>query len=144
MDPALKLRQEFAARERAAMRGGSLRVAKNGITGALGGLFSMFLAIAITVVVTRLSFFWHSFVLEFMFAAVAGFFIQRLGGGLLKGVLFLPAAYGLAFLMRRYGWDPSTALAPDPVVIAGHGHLLAICCLVGCGGVFGYTQEGRR
>jgi cation transporter-like permease len=145
MDKGLKLRQEFAARERAALRGGTLRQAKNGVTGALGGLFSMLLAIVITVVVTRLSpFYWHSFVLEFLFAAVAGFVIQRSGGGLLKGVFLLPAAYGAAFLMRRYGWDPSSWLAPDPALIAGHGHLLAICCLVGCGGVFGYTQEGRR
>lgn len=143
MDPGLKLRQEFVARERAAMRGGSLREAKSGITGALSGIFAMLIPIAVTVVVTRIGFYWHSFLLEFMFAAFAGYFIQRSGGGLLKGVLLLPLAYGSAFLMRRLGWDPSSWLAPDAVLIAGHGHLLAVCCLVGCGGLSGYALESR-
>ena len=144
MDPGLKLRQEFAARERAALRGGSLREAKNGIAGALRGIFAMLLAIGITVVVTRIGFYWHSFLLEFLFAAFAGYFIQRTGGGLLKGVLLLPLAYAGAFLMRKLGWDPSSLLAPEAILIAGHGHLLAVCCLVGCGGLVGYTLESRR
>ena len=144
MDPGLKLRKEFEARERAALRGGSVREAKRGIAGSASGIFAMLVAIAITVVVTRIGFYWHSFLLEFLFAAFAGYLIQRTGGGLLRGVLLLPLAYGAAFLMRRYGWDPSTALAPDPILIAGHGHLLAVCILVGCGGLTGYTLEGRR
>lgn len=143
MDPGLKLRQEFIARERAAMRGGSLREARNGISGVVRGVFAMLVAIAITVAVTRIGFYWHSFVLEFLFSAFAGYFIQRAGGGLLKGVLLLPLAYGAAFLMRRYGWDPSSALAPDAILITGHGHLLAVCVLVGCGGLVGYTLESR-
>jgi hypothetical protein len=144
MDPGLRLRQEFAARERSALRGGSLREAKKGISGALSGVFAMLVAIAITVVVTRIGFYWHSFLLEFLFAAFAGYFIQRTGGGLLRGVVLLPLAYGAAFLMRRFGWDPSSLLAPDAILIAGHGHLLAVCILVGCGGVSGYVLESRR
>ncbi len=143
MDPGLKLRQEFVARERTALRGGSVREAKKGITGALAGVLAMVVAIAITVVVTRIGFYWHSFLLEFLFAAFAGYFIQRTDGGLLKGVMLLPLAYGAAFLMRRFGWDPSGWLAPDAILIAGHGHLLAVCCLVGCGGISGYVLESR-
>jgi len=143
MDPGLKLRQEFVARERKALRGGTAREAKKGITGALTGVLAMVVAITITVVVTRIGFYWHSFLLEFLFAAFVGYFIQRTGGGLLKGVALLPLAYGAAFLMRRFGWDPSSWLAPDAILIAGHGHLLAVCCLVGCGGIGGYVLESR-
>jgi hypothetical protein len=144
MDPGLKLRQEFIARERAALRGSSIREAGKGLRGALSGVFAMLVAIGITVVVTRIGFFWHSFLLEFLFAAFAGYFVQRSGGGLLKGVMLLPLAYGAAFLMRRMGWDPSSMLAPQSILISGHGHLLAVCILVGCGGLAGYTLEGRR
>ncbi|HEX5138163.1 MAG TPA: hypothetical protein VFY93_14400 [Planctomycetota bacterium] len=144
MDPGLKLRQEFIARERAALRGAGMREAGKGLRGALTCVFAMFIAITVTVVVTRIGFYWHSFLLEFLFAAFAGYFIQRSGGGLLKGVLILPLAYGAAFLMRRMGWDPSTMLAPDAILITGYGHLLAVCCLVGCGGIAGYTLESRR
>ena len=144
MHPGLKLRKEFVARERAALRGGNLREAKKGLAGALSGIFAMLLAISLTVVVTRIGFYWHSFLLEFLFAAFAGYFVQRTGGGLLKGVILLPAAYGAAFLMRRMGWDPSSFLATDAILISGHGHLLAVCCLVGCGGLVGYILESRR
>lgn len=144
MDPGLRLRQEFRAREQAALRGGSLREAKRGVGGAASGVFAMLVAIGITVVVTRISFYWHSFILEFLFSAFAGYLVQRTGGGLLKGVMLLPLAYGAAFLMRRLGWDPSTMLAAQSVLIDGHGHLLAVCCLVGCGGLTGYVLEGRR
>jgi hypothetical protein len=144
MDPGLKLRQEFIARQRAALRGGSVREVKKGFSGALSGIFAMLIAIGVTVVVTRTAFYWHSFLLEFLFAGFAGYFIQRSGGGLIKGVLFLPAAYGAAFLMRRMGWDPSSMLAPASILISGYGHLLAVCCLVGCGGITGYVLESRR
>jgi hypothetical protein len=144
MDPGLKLRQEFEAREKAALRGGSVREAKKGVTGAASGVVAMLIAIAITVIVTRVGFYWHSFLLEFLFSAFAGYVMQRSGGGLLRGVVLLPLAYGAAFLMRRYGWDPSSALAPDAILISGHGHLLAVCILVGCGGLTGYVLETRR
>jgi len=146
MDPGVRLRQEFLARERAALRGATLREAGHGIKGAMGGMGAMLIAIVVTVVVTRIDFFWHSFMLEFLFAGFAGYFIQRSGGGLLKGVLLVPMTYGAAFMMRRLGWDPSTLLAPEgsAVLISGHSHLLAVCCLVGCGGVLGYVLEARR
>jgi len=144
MDQGLKLRQEFAARERAALRGGTLRETKRGVGGALGGIFAMLVAIGITVFVTRITFYWHSFLLEFLFAAFAGYFSQRSGGGLLKGVVLLPLAYGAAFVLRRMGWDPSSLIAPGAVLISGYGHLLAVCCLVGCGGLTGYILESRR
>jgi hypothetical protein len=144
MDPGLKLRQEFIERERVALRGSSMREAGKGVTGAFSGVFAMLVAIGVTVVVTRIGFYWHSFLLEFIFAAFAGYLIQRSGGGLLKGVMLLPLAYGAAFMMRRMGWDPSSMLAPQSILISGHGHLLAVCCLVGCGGVSGYVLESRR
>jgi len=146
MDPGVRLRQEFLARERAALRGGTLREAGKGLKGAAGGMGAMLVAIFVTVVVTRLDFYWHSFLLEFMFAGFAGYFIQRSGGGLLRGVLLIPATYGAAYTLRRWGWDPSTLLAPEgsAVLISGHGHLLAVCCLVGCGGLLGYVLETRR
>jgi hypothetical protein len=146
MDPGLKLRQEFLARERQALRGGSLREAKKGLTGVLGGAGAMLIAIGITVVVTRLGFYWHSFIAEFLLAGFMGYLLQRTGGGLLKGVVLLPLAYGGAYGLRLMGWDPSRYLAGEgsAVLIAGHGHLLAVCCLVGCGGVLGYILESRR
>jgi hypothetical protein len=146
MDPGLKLRQEFVARERAALRGGTAREASKGITGALGGAGAMLVAIAITVVVTQLKFYWHSFLLEMLLAAFAGYFLLRSGGGLLKGVFLLPLAYGGAYTLRQMGWDPAEMLAAKDaaVLIEGHGHLLAACCLVGFGGLLGYVFEARR
>ena len=39
---------------------------------------------------------------------------------------------------------PATVWGAQSVLIDGHGHLLAVCCLVGCGGLTGYVLEGRR
>jgi hypothetical protein len=146
MDPGLKLRQEFLEREKKALRGGTIREAKRGFGGVLGGAFAMLVAIGVTVVITRIGFYWHSFLAEMLFAGFVGYFLQRTGGGLLKGVTLLPLAYGGAYGLRLMGWDPSRYLAGEgsAVLIAGHGHLLAVCCLVGFGGLLGYVLESQR
>jgi len=145
MDPATKLRQDFLANQKTAMRRARAQRRRGWLAGVFGGVIAALLAVALTVVVTRLEFFWHSFLLEFGLAALAGLLIHVTGGGLLKGIFLLPLAYAGAYLLRDQGYDPAVWIGGEgsSVVIDGYGHLLAVCTLVGCGGVFGHILESR-
>jgi len=145
MDTGTKLRREFATSQRRAMRQASAQRWRRWFVGILAGAAAGLLAIALTAVVTHIDFFWHSFVLEIGLSAVAGLFLTMTGGGLLKGVFALPAAYAGAFLLRRAGYDPAIFLGGEgsSIVVNGYGHLLAVCTLVGCGGVVGHILESR-
>jgi hypothetical protein len=145
MDRATKLRQEFLAEQKQAMRRARAHRRRGWFGGIVGGVIAALLAVAVTVVVTRLEFFWHSFLLELGLAALAGLVIHVTGGGLLKGVFLLPASYAGAYLLRQQGYDPAEWIggAGSSVLIDGYGHLLAVCTLVGCGGVVGHILESR-
>jgi hypothetical protein len=145
MDPATRLRQEFLADQKTAMRRARAQRRRGWFGGVVGGVLAALLAVAITVFVTRIEFFWHSFLLEIGLGALAGFLIHVTGGGLLKGVFLLPLSYAGAYLLRQQGYDPALWIGGpgSSVVIEGHGHLLAVCTLVGCGGVVGHIIESR-
>ena len=146
MDPATKLRQEFAANQKTAMRHARAYRRRGWFAGIIAGVLPALLAVALTVVVTQLEFFWYSFLLEIGLAALAGLLIHAIGGGLLLGVFLLPASYAGAYLLRQQGYDPAEWIGGEgsSVVIDGYGHLLAVCTLVGCGGVVGHILESRQ
>lgn len=146
MDPAARLRQNFLADQKTAMRRARANRRRGWLTGMVGGIVAALLAVGVTVFVTRLDFYWHSFLLEIGLAALAGLLIHVTGGGLLRGVFFLPLSYAGAYLLRQQGYDPAVWIGGpgSSVLIEGYGHLFAVCTLVGCGGVVGHILESRQ
>jgi len=146
MDSATKLRQDFLANQKTAMRRARAQRRRGWLGGVIGGILASLLAVALTVVVTQLDFFWHSFILEVGLAALAGLLIHVTGGGLLQGVFLLPLSYAGAYLIRQQGYDPAEWIGGEgsSIIIDGYGHLLAVCTLVGCGGVVGHVIESRQ
>jgi hypothetical protein len=146
MDPATRLQQEFLANQKSAMRRARSNTLRGWLGGMIGGVIAALAAVLVTVFVTRLDFFWHSFLLEIILAAFAGLLVHVTGGGLLKGVFFLPLSYAGAYLLRQAGYDPAVWIGgpESSVLIQGYGHLFAVCTLVGCGGVVGHVLESRQ
>ncbi|MHC4549344.1 MAG: hypothetical protein ACYTEZ_11270 [Planctomycetota bacterium] len=146
MDPGLKLQKEFVAQQKSAMWRAQAVRWRGWLTGIAGGITAGLMAIAVTVFVTQLDFYWHSFLLEIGLSALAGLLLVVTGSGLLKGVFTLPLAYAAAYLLRESGFDPAIWIGGEgsSVLIDGYGHLLAVCTLVGCGGVLGHILESRR
>jgi len=146
MDPATKLRQDFLADQRTAMRRARANRWGGWFSGVIGGVIASILAVAITVFFTQLDFSWYSFLLEIGLAALAGLLIHVSGGGLLAGVFLLPLSYAGAYLLRQQGYDPAVWIAGEgsSIVINGYGHLLAVCTLVGAGGVVGHILQSRQ
>jgi hypothetical protein len=146
MDPATKLRQDFLAHQKTAMRRARAQRGLGWLSGILGGVIASVLAVAVTVFFTQLDYSWHSFLLEIGLGALAGLVIHVTGGGLLAGVFLLPLSYAGAYLLRQQGYDPAVWFGGEgsSVVVNGYGHLLAVCTLVGCGGVVGHILQSRQ
>jgi hypothetical protein len=146
MDPATKLRQDFLANQKTAMRRARAHRRLGWLSGIFGGIIASFLAVAITVFFTQVEFSWHSFLLEIGLGALAGLLIHVTGGGLLAGVFLLPLSHAGAYLLRQQGYDPAVWIGGEgsSVFISGYGHLLAVCTLVGFGGVVGHILQSRQ
>jgi len=146
MDRATKLRQEFLADQKTAMRRARAGRFRGWFGGMIGGTLAALLAVALAAFFTSVDYHWHSFLLEIGLGTVVGLLIHITGGGLLKGVFLLPLAYAGAYLLRQQGHDPAVWIAGpgSSVVINGYGHLLAVCALVGFGGVVGHILESRQ
>ena len=145
MDPTSRLRQEFLARERTALRGNYLGRARESLTATLMGALAAALVIGLMVTVTGVKIYWHSFLTEILLAGFMGLVLARIGGGLLKGALLLPLAYGGAYLLRQHGVDPAQWIAPEttPAIVEAIGHLVVVSGLVAFGGIIGYIVESR-
>jgi hypothetical protein len=143
MDQVARLRADFLARQAKAMARARAREARQRRSGAVAGAFAGLVAVALTAVVTRRSFAWHSFLLEGILCGVAGYVLARFHGGLLKGVALLPGAYFMAWFLRASGLDPAV-LFPAPDVrgaLAAQGHLMTLGLLVATGGLMGHIIE---
>jgi len=123
MDEGARLRREFVERERRALFAAALRERRNRLTGAIGGSSATLVAAVATAAVTRRGFFWHSFLLEALLGALAG--------------------YLLAFQIRAAGFDPSVLFAPTDLRLgaASQGHLMSLGVLIACGGLIGHIME---
>jgi len=143
MDEGARLRREFVERERRALFAAALRERRNRLTGAIGGSSATLVAAVATAAVTRRGFFWHSFLLEALLGALAGYLLARRGGGILTGVALFVGSYLLAFQIRAAGFDPSVLFAPTDLRLgaASQGHLMSLGVLIACGGLIGHIME---
>lgn len=129
--------REKQARELALAHVRERRRRRNGtIAGAAAG----FAAVAVTSGATRKALFWHSFLLESILGAVAGYILARTGGGLLKGIVLFSAAYLFAFLLRASGLDPAAVFQSGDLRAAPavQGHFTSLCFLVSAGAAMGH------
>ncbi len=143
-DPVPSLRNDYALRQEAAMATAHARQRRNRRNGMIAGAFIGLLSVALTAGVTRRALFWHSFLLESLLCAVAGYLLARGNGGGLRGVLLFSGAYLLAFGLRATGLDPSVLFAHGDLrhAAAIQGNFMSLCLVLGCGCAIGKAIEG--
>jgi len=142
-DPVARLQVEFAAREAAAMERLAARQRRNRRNGALAGAMTGLVAVAATAGVTRRAIFWHSFLLEAILCALAGWLLARRNGGVLRGMLLFSGAYLLAFLLRALGLDPTAVFAVGDLrgATAVQGNFMSLALVVSCGAAAGHVMQ---
>jgi hypothetical protein len=116
------------------------RQGKNRRNAVIAGAFIGFVAVIATVAMTRAELHWHSFLLETLLCAAAGYALARVHGSTLWGVLFFGAAYLLAWFLRAAGLDPGMIVGGDHLqrYVAGQGNFVSLCIVVACGGAMGH------
>jgi hypothetical protein len=140
-----ELKAEFAAEQERALARAVLRERCRRRNGAIAGAAAGLCAVLVTAGATRRALFWHSFLLETLLGAAAGYALARTGGGLLKGILLFAGAYLLAFLVRATGLDPAVLFARGDVMAAAavQGHFTSLCFLVSAGAAVGHLVQGE-
>ena len=139
-DPVEKLREEYRAAQDAGYQEAALRQQRNRRNVTAAGAVTGFVAVVCTAAVTRKAIVWHSFLLEALFCAAAGYALARLHGGFLKGVLFFSGAYLGAHLVRLAGLDPAVLFYSGDmrIVAAAQGNFMSLCIVLTCGGLIGH------
>ena len=138
-----RIHEEFAAQRETAMAEAVRRQhadRRNAIVaGGLIGLLSTFL----TATVTRREIFWHSYLLESLLGALAGYLLVRLRPDPLGGVMLFGAAYMLAWLVRAIGLDPSVLFAVGDLRGAAmiQGNMVSLSLCVACGAAMGQIMR---
>ena len=137
---AAELRREFQERQRRNLRELLLRERRNRRNGALAGAACGLGAIFTTAAATRTVILWHSFLLETVLCAAAGYALARRGGGVLTGLVLFAVSYLLAFGLRAFGLDPSVVFSPGDLRAAAavQGNLVTLCFLLAAGGLIGH------
>lgn len=109
------------------------------IAGAAVGFVSTF----VTIEMTRRALFWHSFLLESLFGAIAGYVLIRRGADTLNGVALFGGAYLAAWLTRALGMDPSVLFAPGDMARAQmvQGNFASLCLMVSLGAGMGHVMR---
>ncbi|MFI5403320.1 MAG: hypothetical protein ACHQ1G_10310 [Planctomycetota bacterium] len=134
------LKDEFRAKQARELELAVVRERRRRRNGTIAGAAAGFAAVAVTAGATRTALFWHSFLLESVLGAVAGYVLARAGGGLLKGILLFSGAYMLAFFVRASGLDPAVVFASGDLRAAPavQGHFTSLCFLVSAGAAMGH------
>ena len=134
------LKAEFAARRRAQLAHLDEQERRRRRVAAVAGALAGLAAVLVTCGVTRKEITWHSFLLEALLCGAAGYWLARLKGGLLKGVLLFAGAYLLATLLRAMGLDPSVVFDAGDLRRLGSvtGSLASLAALAAIGGAFGH------
>lgn len=140
-----ELKDEFRAKQARELAMAHVRERRRRRNGTIAGAAAGFAAVAVTAGATRTALFWHSFLLESVLGAVAGYVLARTGGGLLKGILLFSGAYMLAFFLRASGLDPSAVFASGDIRAAPavQGHFTSLCFLVSAGAAMGHIVAER-
>ena len=109
----------------------------------LAGGFIGLLSTLVTATVTRRAIFWHSFLLEAVLGALAGYLLVRLRPDPLGGVMLFGAAYMLAWLVRAIGLDPSVLFAVGDLRGAAmiQGNMVSLSLSVACGAAMGHVMR---
>jgi hypothetical protein len=143
--PIEEIQEEFRAQQAREMERSVAREKRLRRNGTIAGAVAGLLAVAVTAGATRRALFWHSFLLESVLGAVAGYVLARTGGGLLKGILLFAGAYLLAFCLRASGLDPSAVFLAGDVRAAPavQGHFTSLCFLVSAGAAMGHIVADR-
>lgn len=141
VDDAEALRVQFVAEQAAALERLLARQRRNRRNATIAGAFAGLAAVLVTAGITRRALFWHSFLLEAVLGAVAGYLLGRWHGGVLKGLLLFSGAYLLAFALRGLGLDPAVLFVVGDVRAAAavQGHLVSLCFLVSAGMAVGHV-----
>jgi hypothetical protein len=131
---------EFRAKQARELERAVEREKRRRRNGLVAGAAAGFAAVLVTAGATRRALFWHSFLLETILGAVAGYVLARTGGGVLKGILLFAGAYMIAFCLRAGGLDPAVVfLAGDlRAAPAVQGHFTSLCFLVSAGAAMGH------
>ena len=140
-----EMQAEFRAKQAREFAASVVREKRRRRTGLVAGAAAGLLAVAVTAGATRTALFWHSFLLESLLGAVAGYVLARTGGGLLKGILLFSGAYMLAFFLRASGFDPSAVFLAGDIRAAPavQGHFTSLCFLVSAGAAMGHIVADR-
>jgi len=135
------LRAEFRERQEKGLVEADARVRRNVRNATIAGAAAGLAAVLVTAGVTRQAIFWHSFLLETMLGAGAGYALARCRGGVLAGILLFAGSYFVAFLARALGLDPTVLFHAGDfrAGAAVQGHVTTLCFLVSTGGVLGHV-----
>ena len=119
---------------------GALRV---GAAVGTGGDTEERVEVLVTAGVTRRAITWHSFLLEALLGALAGYILGRCHGGAMKGLLLFSGAYLLAFVLRAFGLDPAVLFYVGDMRAgaAVQGHFVSLCFLVSTGMALGHVIQ---
>jgi hypothetical protein len=140
-----ELKEEFRAKQARELAMSVVRERRRRRNGTIAGAAAGFAAVAVTAGATRQALYWHSFLLESVLGAVAGYVLARTGGGLLKGILLFAGGYMLAFFLRASGLDPAAVFAAGDLRAAPavQGHFTSLCFLVSAGAAMGHIVADR-
>jgi hypothetical protein len=140
-----ELQGEFREKQTRDLAAAQRREKRRRRNGTIAGAAAGFAAVAVTAGATRQALYWHSFLLESLLGAVAGYVLARTGGGLLKGILLFAGAYLLAFVLRASGLDPAAVFAWGDLRAAPavQGHFTSLCFLVSAGAAMGHIVADR-
>ena len=107
-----------------------------------GGMIGLVSTLS-TAAFTRRGIFWHSFLLEALLGALAGYLLIRLRPDPLGGILLFSGAFLLAWVIRALGLDPSVLFAHGDLRGIGmiNGNLLSLCITVSCGAAMGQIMR---
>jgi len=144
-DPVRRLQQEWAAERVRRDEKDQARLARDRRNAVLAGAAVGFVSTLATAQFTRRAIFWHSFLLESLLGALAGWILVRRGPDPLTGILCFAGAYLLAWFVRAMGLDPSVLFAHGDLRGAAmiQGNVLSLCLSISSGAAMGQVMQER-
>ncbi|MEM8883970.1 MAG: hypothetical protein AAGD14_07880 [Planctomycetota bacterium] len=138
-----QLRQEWLAEQARRDVADGKRQQRNRRNAVLAGAMIGIVSTMVTAQVTRRAIFWHSFLLEALFGAIAGYVLVRRGADPLNGVVCFSVAYFAAWLLRALGLDPSVLFAAGDLrgALMIQGNFTSLCLTVACGAAVGQVMR---
>ncbi|MHC4939255.1 MAG: hypothetical protein ACYTHK_09830 [Planctomycetota bacterium] len=144
-DQVRRLREEWEAEREERDAAGFARIKRDRRNAVIAGSMIGLASTLATAQFTRQAIFWHSYLLETLFCALAGYVLIRRGPDPLTGVICFGAAYMAAWLIRAIGLDPSVLFHYGDLRGVGmiQGNLLSLTLTVSCGAAMGHVMSNR-